>query len=161
MIQSKANDPRGLKEAKLRRRDWILLPMISLLTICCISVSTELIARSMFPAEGAVGETCMIVNDPSIGSQGIPNCVCWEKVPEGELTEYRFNSSGYRNDVEFGPKPPGTYRIVVGGSSYALGYGVPIEKTFATLLPVKLSQITGRRIELYNEGRAGGGPQFL
>jgi hypothetical protein len=161
MIQSKANDPRGLKEAKLRRRDWILLPMISLLTICCISVSTELIARSMFPAEGAVGETCMIVNDPSIGSQGIPNCVCWEKVPEGELTEYRFNSSGYRNDVEFGPKPPGTYRIVMLGTSIAAGIRVPLGKTFAALLPLELSRQTGRTVDLYNEGMPWRSPHFI
>ncbi len=45
MTQSSANNSETVKEAKLLRRDWILLPMLSLLTICFIAGSTELIAR--------------------------------------------------------------------------------------------------------------------
>jgi hypothetical protein len=58
--------------------------------------------------------------------------------------------------VEFGPKPPGTYRIVMVGSSIAMGFGVEREKTFAALLPGELSSRTGRRVELFNESFAGG-----
>lgn len=94
----------------------------------------------------------MVFNDPSTGARGTPNCVCREKIPEGTLTEYRFNSGGYRDDREFGPKTPGTYRIVMLGTSVAAGFRVPQDQTFAALLPAELSRRTGRKIELYNEG---------
>ena len=34
MIPANASGPEDFKEAKLPRRDWILLPLLSLLTIC-------------------------------------------------------------------------------------------------------------------------------
>lgn len=37
------------------------------------------------------------------------------------------------------------------GTSYAMGLRVPREKTFAALLPLELSQRTGRKVDLYNE----------
>ena len=52
MTQSSASDPANLKEAKLPRRDWILLPMLSLLTIGLLAVSTESIARRVFSRIG-------------------------------------------------------------------------------------------------------------
>jgi hypothetical protein len=93
----------------------------------------------------------MVFDDPLIGARGIPHSVCQEKIPEGTLTEYRFNSDGYRNDADLAPKSPGTYRIVMVGTSVAAGFRVPREKTFAALLPAELSRRTGHRIELYNE----------
>jgi len=47
------------------------------------------------------------------------------------------------------------------GSSMAMGLFTPREKTFAALLPPKLSQIAGRKVEIYNEASGGefrGGP---
>jgi hypothetical protein len=134
------------------RRDWILLPALSLLTICLMFVSTELIARWIFPTLPTVGEDCMVFDDPSTGSRGIPNSECSEKLPDGELTEYSFNSCGHRAGMECGVKTPGAYRIVMLGSSIATGMRVPRDETFAALLPVELSQRTGRKVELYNEG---------
>ena len=69
----------------------------------------------------------------------------WEKIPEGKLTEYRFNSSGYRNNADFGPKSPGTYRIVMVGTSVAAGFRVPQGQTIGALLPAELSRRTGAR----------------
>jgi hypothetical protein len=151
MTQSNASDPGNTKEAKLPRRDWIVLPVISLLTICLLLTSTELIARRMFTQLDTIGEDCMVFNDPSTGPRGIPNSVCREKIPEGELTEYQFNSCGHRAGMECGPKSPGTYRIVMIGTSLVLGMRVPREKTFAALLPLELSRRTGLKVELYNE----------
>ncbi|MGA2046570.1 MAG: hypothetical protein ABSG96_02710 [Terracidiphilus sp.] len=82
-------------------------------------------------------------------------------MPETKLTEYRFNSSGYRNDNDLGPKSPDTYRIVVVGTSMAAGFRVPQEETFATLLPAELSRRTGRKVELYNEALAWRFPNTL
>ncbi len=160
MPPSNANDSGNMKESKLPRRDWILLPLLSLLTICLIAGSTELIARKVLKTSNTLGEDCMF-NDPAIGPRGIPNCKCWEKIPEGELTEYSFNSSGFRNDFDFQPKSPGILRIVMMGTSAAAGFRVPEEKTFARLLPAELSQRTGRKIELYNEGMPFRSPHVI
>jgi lysophospholipase L1-like esterase len=144
------------REAALPRRDWILLPLLSLVTIGMIAGSTELIARRMFAASTTGVGSCLSSN-PLNGMRGIPNSMCWQKNFEGQPVEYRFNSSGYRADVEFGPKPPGTYRIVMVGSSTPMGYEVKREEAFATLLPAELSQLTGRRVELFNESMEGWG----
>jgi len=143
-------------EQKLRIREWLLLPAISLLTVGLILVGTELAARQWFSNSKSLLANCLVLNDPSTGPRAIPNSVCWEKIPEGTLTEYKFNSCGHRAGIECGPKPPGTYRIVMTGSSFPLGEHVAQEKTFAALLPLTLSQVTGRRIELYNESMGWG-----
>jgi len=108
-------------EAKLPRRDWILLPLISLLTIMLMVVSTESLSRRMFSvSKTSIANGCVVRNDPAIGIQGVQNTVCWEKSPEGQLAEFRFNGCGHRAGMECGPKSPGTYRIVLtGGSSRA------------------------------------------
>jgi hypothetical protein len=139
------------KEAKLPRRDWLLLPSLSLLTLCLLAGSVELCGRQMFARISTVGENCLVVNDPANGARGIPNCVIWEKIAEGQRTEYRFNSSGYRNNADFGPKSPGTFRIVMVGTSVAAGFRVPQAQTVSALLPAELSRRTGRKVEVYNE----------
>ncbi len=139
-------------EPRLQRRDWLLLPLISLLTIGLLVGGTDLIARGMLPTLPGAGEDCIVFNDPSTGVRGIPNSVCTEKIPEGEVTEYRFNGCGYRTSLQCGVKRPGAYRIVMIGTSLAMGMRVPNEKTLATLLPLELSRRTGRDVELYNEG---------
>jgi hypothetical protein len=139
-------------EAKLPRQDWILLPLISLLTVSLMVVSSESLSRRIFSeSRTTIVSGCMVLNDPSTGPRAIPNTVCWEKTPEGPLAEYRFNSCGHRAGEECGPKPPHTYRIVMSGSSFAFGLSTPREKTFAALLPAELSRMTGQPVDLYNE----------
>ncbi|HXM65050.1 MAG TPA: SGNH/GDSL hydrolase family protein [Terriglobales bacterium] len=156
MTPFNAGNPEDCQEKKLPPRDWILLPLISLLTIGLLAGSTELIARRMFSRTGTLYD-CLVLNDPSTGTRGIPGCVSREKIEETQPVEYRFNSSGYRAETEFGPKSPGTYRIVMVGSSFAMGYRVPVEETFAARLQAELSQRTGLRTELFNEAMAGSG----
>jgi hypothetical protein len=76
-------------EPKLPRRDWILLPILGILTMLVLAASVEGIAIGMFPqlGVGPAGEDCMVFSDPAAGSRGIPNCKIWEKIPEGELTQ--------------------------------------------------------------------------
>jgi len=149
-------NPDNQKGAEVAGRDWVLLPLLGLLTIAVLACSTELIARHFFAESASVGEECMVLNRSSKSLGGIPNCVCQEKIPEGKLIQYRFNSSGYRSDTEFGPKLPGTFRIVVIGGSFAVADRVPIEVAFATTLSSKLSRLTGKKVEILNEGMAGG-----
>ena len=139
------------KEAKLPRRDYLLLPLMSLLTIFLLLGSMGLAGRRIFPLPAQAGDDCLIRDDSATGARGIPNSVCMEKVPEGELTPYRFDSRGFRNDGELGPKLAGSYRIVLLGNSIVAGFRVPREKTFSALLPAELAQLTGRKIEIYNE----------
>ena len=163
MTPSQAIEPISLREPKLKRRDWLLMPILGLFTIIFLAGSVELIARWMFPqlGTGAAGEDCMVFNDPSTGTRGIPNCKVMEKIAEGELLQYRFNNKGFRSDQDFGPKTPGTYRIVMLGSSMTMGMRVPIEKTFASLLPLELSRRTGRKVELFNEAMAYRAPDVV
>ncbi len=159
MTKSTTGDPEISKEPKLSRRDWILLPALSLLTIVVMVVSTETLARRYFGVSTTSLNSCLVLNDAATGVRGIPNSVCLEKIPETQLVEYKFDCAGYRNGKPCGPKPPGTYRIALIGSSIAMGNRVPVEQTFATLLPEELSRRVGRQIELYNYAMAFGFPR--
>jgi len=109
----------------------------------------------MFDYSDSGVKDCLI-NDPSTGYRGKPGCVAWEKGYESPLLKYRFNSSGYRSDTEFGPKHDDTYRIVMEGSSIPMGYEVESDKALAALLPEEISSKTNGPVELLNEAIGGG-----
>ena len=162
MAQADRTEPRAVKETNSRRRDWVLLPAVSFLTICLLAISAELLSRWLYPSTQVGFQNCFAMNDPTGDAAVKPNSVCWEQIPESAWkVEYRFNGRGHRAGAELSPKPPGTYRIVLIGSSLTQGLFVPREKTFAALLPEELSMETGRKIEVYNEATGGkfrGGP---
>jgi hypothetical protein len=158
MTRSDASDSEIKNEAKLPRRDWILLPAIGLLTILLLLASSELVASRMFRSTPTGVGSCIVQNDKT-GTVGIPNSVCRDKLPEGNLVEYRFNSCGDRSDLDCKAKTPGTYRIVMTGTSFAMGLNVSYPDSFAALLPVELSHSTGQKIELYNQGNELGSIQ--
>ena len=150
------------KKPNSLRRDLVLMPAVSLLTIFLLAISTELLSRWLYPVTQSGFQSCFATNDPTGNAAVKPNSVCWEQIPESSLkVEYRFNGRGHRAGTELSQKPPGTYRIVLIGSSLAQGLFVPREETFAALLPEELSAMTGRKIEVYNEATGGkfrGGP---
>jgi hypothetical protein len=160
MIQTKSRPLANRQEEKVPLRDWILLPLLSLLTIGLLAGCTEMIAWQVLPSTASSIHNCWEIN-PTAGPRGIPNSVCREKVPEGQLAEFKFNSCGDLAGMECGPKQPGTYRIVMVGTSVAMGLYLDRKKTIAALLPVELSRRTGRRIELYNEASFWGSPRPL
>jgi hypothetical protein len=139
-----------MKEERLPGRDWIVLPLIGLVTVGILGVCTELFARWAFPSGGDL-KSCVYTNAKSIGLRGIPNTVCRAKIPEGQWTNYRFNSNGDYTELEGLSKPSGVYRIVMIGTSYPMGDGVAQVQSFAVLLPRELTHLTGRKVELYNE----------
>jgi hypothetical protein len=156
MAQTDRTETRTVKETNTRRRDWVLLPAVSILTVCLLAISAELLSRWLYPSTQVGFQNCFTMNDPTGDAAVKPNSVCWEQIPESTLkVEYRFNRRGHRAGGELSPKPPGTYRIVLIGSSMAQGLFVPREKTFAALLPDELSMETGRKIEVYNEATGG------
>ena len=148
-----------MEKVTLPRRDWILLPMLSLLTIVFMAVSTELLARRMFGQSATIVENCLHMPDPAKGVHGIPNAVCWVKDRETPPIEYRFNSCGHRTDIECGPGRPGIYRIVAIGSSVVMGNLVQQEDALTTRLPIEISRRSGREVDLYNEGMVSQLPQ--
>jgi len=152
MTQASRNEPDCAREEKLPRRDWVLLPLICVLTILIFSGSVELIARHEFVGSESALAKCFVLTDPTTGVRGVPNCVVREKTAEGPWVEERFNSQGYRAGLELGPKQPGTFRIVMVGSSTAMGEHVAREATIAARLPLELTRLTGHPVELYNEG---------
>lgn len=145
-------------EAPAHKKDWILLPLLSVLTMAMIGLTTEVVAHYLFPKTTTEITDCLIY-DPATGVRGKPNSTCWEKLPDTPLTEYQFNSCGHRAGYECGPKPAGTYRIVLTGSSIAMGARVPQKDTFAALLPPVLTRISGHPIQIYNEGMSYGTPR--
>lgn len=158
MTNSIAGDPPVLEE-KLSRRDWFLLPALSLLTIAVIVGCTETLARRSFGVSTTSLDSCLVLNDPATGVRGIPNAVCLEKIPETQMVEYKFDCEGYRNEEPCGSRAPGAYRVALIGSSIAMGNRVPVEQTLATTLPHELSRRVGRKVELYNHAMAFGFPR--
>ena len=135
----------------------MILPLVGLLTIIVLSLSTEVIARQVFPVSDTLGG-CLVF-DATTGVRGIPNSSCWYRRAEHPLTEYRFNNCGHLTETACDSlKPAGTYRIVMVGSSYGMGLGVARNETFAVRLPMALSQRLGRKVELYNESMYWGTP---
>jgi hypothetical protein len=158
MIEEKASYPRSLKDTTLPRRDWILMPIIGLSTILLIVVSAETMARRAFSASITSLSSCLVAN-AATGVRAIPNSVCWDKNSEGPLVEYKFDCNGYRTGRACEPKSAGSYRIILIGSSLAMGQNVPIQKTLGALLPEELSRLVGRQFELYNYAMAFGFPR--
>lgn len=133
---------------KLPRRDYILLPLLSLLTIVLLFAGTEITTRVFWSAEDR--GYCMYF-DPVVGPHGKPDCVSIVKIPEAPAAVIqRYNHCGYRSEASCGPKTPGTYRIAVLGSSIAEGYMIPYEQTLASEMATSLRQAWPRNVELEN-----------
>lgn len=151
MIAPESNAGSAAASWRLPRRDWILMPVISLLTVGLIAGSTEFAARALLPEVDDEMGACLVRNDASTGLRGVPNSDCHSKIPEGQMVEYKFNSRGDYSDHDPFPKPAGAFRIALQGSSFAMGGAVPRADTFAVLLPEELTNRTGHEVELYNE----------
>jgi len=150
MIQSNASD-RENSEAKLPRRDWILLPMLSLLTVAVCLIAAEVTAKHFFASEER--DTCL--SDSSRpDSEHRPNCSTRMKTAEGPWVTNQYNQCGYRTKESCGPKPPGTTRIVLMGSSGSEGLYVEYQQTIAARTASELTRILGRPVEVQNLGRA-------
>ena len=159
MIETKPAEMERQTEARLPRRDWILLPLLGLLTIVLLIAGAESTARARFSDTPRGLASCLVLNDLSTGVRGVPNSECRDKSAETGWTDYKFNSCGHRAGMECGAKDPGAYRIVMTGSSVAMGLYVDREESIAGRLPAELTRMTGRKVEVYNAsiGAAYGG----
>lgn len=88
--------------------------------------------------------------------RNIPGVVYRHQTPEVDVT-YRINRWGLRSDVDFTlATPPKTCRIALFGDSYAIGYELPQQATFAHRLEQMLST-PERPVQVLNFGVSGFG----
>jgi hypothetical protein len=77
------------------------------------------------------------------------------KNAEGPWVRYQYNECGYRGTVSCGPKPQGTLRIVLMGSSAPFGLDIPYDQHFAIRAAPELAQVLGHPVEFQNLGGIG------
>lgn len=143
--------------ARLPKRDFILLPLLSLLTILVLFGTSEAMTRFLWPAE--YSPACVVL-DPVEGYRFKPNCSVRGKIAEGPWITYHYNECGYRSEGSCGPKPPGTIRIAILGSSMSQGLHVSYDDAFFSRAAVILDRQCNRRIDVQNLGVPGSSPAF-
>jgi len=149
MSQTIVPNPANLEEAKLPSRDWILLPLIAVTTIASMMATAEVVSRVVWPANAF--DRCYVSDGPD-GSRFRPNCTSRTKAAEGPWVENSYNDCGYRTLEPCGPKPPGSIRVAVLGSSYSYGYLVPYDSAYTTLAGQMLTNECRRHVEFQNLG---------
>ena len=137
---------------QVRRRDWIVLPLLAVLTSVVLVGSVELAARWRFPVPHGTADSCFVMNDPVRGVYGKPGCTFNGKNEDSDPVLYQLDANGYRNPPGLATRSPQSFRILLAGSSMAFGLFVPEQETMAALLPDLLQTRTGRPVELYDEG---------
>jgi hypothetical protein len=140
---------------RLPKRDRILLPALSLLTILLMFGVCEILARVFWPTEYSA--TCN-VDDAVDGDRFKPNCTVRAKIAEGPWITYHYNECGYRSATSCGPKPPGTIRIAILGSSMSQALHVPYDQTFFARVSYQLAHLCNRPVDVQNLGVPGSSP---
>jgi hypothetical protein len=147
-----------LQRTGLSKRDYILLPLVSLLTILSLFGASELLTRAIWKEQKM--DSCT-VDDPLVGVHFKSDCVARTKNAEGPWTTYQYNECGYRSATSCGPKPPGTIRIAILGSSVSQGLYVPYEQTYFARAASELSRVYDRPVDVQNLGVPGSSPIYV
>jgi hypothetical protein len=137
---------------RLPRRDLVILPAISFLTIISLLMGSEVVARYFFPLSDK--DVCM-VGDAKIGLRFLPNCTASLKAFEGPWITNSYNECGYRTKESCGPKRAGSIRISLLGSSASEGLWVSYDQTFYVRAARDLTRMCGRPVEVQSLGRQG------
>ncbi|MGS0891018.1 SGNH/GDSL hydrolase family protein [Burkholderia stagnalis] len=135
---------------KLPRRDYVLLPLIVVMTVVCLFVAAECATRVIWSA-GMRGSECH-VTDAREGMRNVPNCTMTVKTPETPWVTYHYNGCGFRSTEDCGPKPAGTRRVALLGTSFAEGTSLAYDESFAALAEHDLSRMCGAPVEVQNLG---------
>jgi hypothetical protein len=131
------------------RRDYLLLPLIFFATIAVILVSGEVVTRMLYVQDDAA-EPCEY--HTAGGYRYKPNCTSRTKVWEGPWITQHFNDCGYRTAESCAPRPPGSLRVAVLGSSTARGALVNYDQSFAAIASADLSRRCGGMVDFQNLG---------
>jgi hypothetical protein len=146
---SSATDTKSLPAADLPKHDYVLLPLISVLTIVILFSVAEGLTRWIWPEQKF--NSCEI-DDAVNGTRFKPNCSARVKNAEGPWTTYQYNDCGYRGQTSCATKPPGSARIAIIGSSVAQGLYVPYEQTYFGRLASDLNRTCDRTVDIQNLG---------
>jgi hypothetical protein len=138
-----------LTSSGMCRRDYILLPLLSLATVVLMLGASEWITRSLWPEQ--TDDPCFVQNDV-LGFRYKPNCVSRTKNAEGSWVTNKFNECGYRSETSCKQKPSISLRMTVIGSSVSMGLFVPYRETFFAITGRQLSADCGRSVDVQNLG---------
>jgi hypothetical protein len=136
----------GRYAAILPRRDYFILPLLSLATILLLLGATEVAARILWPKQEM--DDCL--NYSSANPRFRPNCDSQGKITEGPWVTYHYNECGYRTSAHCGSKAPGTLRVVLLGSSITHGVYLPYDQIFATRMGDSVARDLRRPVEVEN-----------
>lgn len=134
-------------------RDWILLPLVAVITFLVLAIPAEWLFRKAYPQ--ILEDSCVRLVPGQSYVRARPNCVAKLKTAEGVWTENRYNACGYRTPEGCGPKPAGAIRFAVVGSSTGAGYVTPYSETMAARTAAALKQACHKPVEFQNLGLAG------
>lgn len=135
---------------------------IAILTVTLLFWTANLSAEKLFSDGDESTLPCLNVSDPVKAVTAKPNTVCHQKLPESSVIEYRFNACGHRTELKcHRDQVASGRRVVLLGSSLVEGYGVPVEASFAHLLPAELERVGGVAVDVYDEAMQWGTPRSV
>ena len=116
-------------------------------------VVSELVLRALDPMPySEIDNTGRHEYDPDLGHVYVPGHRQTLQTREWRQ-EWRSNTQGVRADVDFGPKPAGTKRILVLGDSFTVGDQVSVDSTYPGVLQRLLDEHYGPgHFEVINAG---------
>jgi hypothetical protein len=132
--------------------------LLALVATSLALAAAEYVVRLRYPEYGIpVFSTKLFTEfDPLLGWRKIPNFHGAHVQNEYTIME-RFNSKGLRGPEYTYEKPPGEYRILILGDSFAEGYTVEFEDLCSELLERKLNAELKKPVEVINAGTGGYG----
>jgi hypothetical protein len=128
---------------RLPHRDWILLPLASVLTVLVLAAAAEGLARVFWSEQP---DACIMAAD---GAKPKANCSSMVKAAEGPRFEARYNECSYRATGPCRQQPPvGTERIAVVGTSTAFGVQIPFDNVWFMRTAQDITARCGRPVDV-------------
>jgi len=139
-----------------RYKDWLIKIALLLGTLCICYLLGEVIVYLKFRKQIVIFPR--FVSGTSYGEyrirHNIPNIKYRHKSYDGSW-EFRINSQGFRSGEEFTyQKPAETYRILILGDSFSMGYEVNQEECYSEILGQYLRS-RGRSVQVINASVSG------
>ncbi len=131
----------------LPRRDLVLLPLVSLLTVVLMIGVGEVGCRILFPA--MEGDACRM-SDLALGYRNRPNCSDRQEAFEGSLVVESYNDCGYRSAQSCKPEPAGSSRIALIGSSIGAGHFVSYADSLGAQIGERLTEACRHPVDVQN-----------
>ena len=143
------SEDHGHLRQQFSRRDYYLIPLVSLATIFLMLLGAEIGSRMAWPEK--LYDECRVkgAEDPR---RAKANCEVSTKAPEGPWISYITNACGWRTFATCGPKPSNTLRIATLGASMTMGKNVAINEIWPERLGAAIAASSGKKVEVENLG---------